>query len=72
MQAKTTTKNKKVLTLISKAFNNNGYLIDPDNEENQNEAKKILDGKTSFYGQKINGCDTHTCLLIIAYPSADI
>lgn len=72
MKTKTTTTNKEVIALITRAFDSDGCLINPNNRKNKKEAKSFLDGDVSFYGEKVNGYDTHTCLLIIAYPNSDI
>jgi hypothetical protein len=72
MKTKTTTTNKEVIALIEKAFDKQGMLINPNSRKNQNQAKGFLESDYSYYGEKVNGYDTHTCLLIIAYPNRDI
>jgi hypothetical protein len=69
---KTTTINQQVISLITKAFDSNGLLINAKSKKNQNEAKSILSQDNSFYGQLVNGYDVHNCLLIIAYPNKSI
>lgn len=66
---KTTTTNKKALSLINRSFDSDGFLISPKNRKNQQEAKELLNSDHDFYGELVNGCDTHNCLLIIAYPN---
>jgi len=50
----------------------NGYLVNAKSRKNQTEAKQLLEGDFCFYGELVNGFDTHDCLLIIAYPNKDI
>ena len=68
----TTTKNKQVINLINRAIDPDGYLVNAKSRKNQNEAKQLLESGIDFYGELVNGCDTHNCLLIIAYPDKDI
>jgi hypothetical protein len=68
----TTTTNQQVINLINKAFDNDGFLINPKSRKNQNKAKQLLECGIDFYGQLINGFDIHNCLLIIAYPNKSI
>lgn len=68
----TTTTNKQVINLINRAFDNDGFLINPNSRKNQNEAKQLLECGIDFYGELVNGFDTHNCLLIIAYPNKSI
>jgi len=65
---KTTTTNKQAINLINRAFTD-GYLINPKSRKNQTEAKQLLASGIDFYGELVNGYDTHNCLLIIAYPN---
>lgn len=65
----TTTKNQQVINLINRAFDADGYLKKPNSRKNQNEAKQLLESGIDFYGELVNGCDTHNCLLIIAFPN---
>jgi hypothetical protein len=66
---KTTTTNKQAINLINKAFDADGYLVNAKSRKNQTEAKQLLESGIDFYGELVNGCDTHNCLLIIAYPN---
>jgi hypothetical protein len=68
----TTTTNKQAINLINRAFDADGYLLNAKNRKNQNEAKQLLESGISFYGELVNGFDTHNCLLIIAYPNRQI
>jgi hypothetical protein len=68
----TTTTNQQVINLINKAFDNDGFLINPKSRKNQNEAKQLLECGIDFYGQLVNGFDIHNSLLIIAYPNKSI
>jgi hypothetical protein len=66
---RTTTTNQQVINLISRAFDNNGYLVNAKSRKNQNEAKELIESGVDFYGELVNGFDTYNCLLIIAYPN---
>jgi hypothetical protein len=68
----TTTTNQQAINLINKAFDKDGFLINPTSRKNQNEAKQLLESGIDFYGELVNGCDTHNCLLIIANPNKSI
>lgn len=69
---KTTTTNQQVIKLINKAFDINGYLVNAKSRKNQTEAKQLLESDIDFYGELVNGCDIHNCLLIIAYPNKSL
>jgi hypothetical protein len=69
---KTTTTNQQAISLINRAFDSDGYLVNPKSRKNQTEAKQLLESGIDFYGELVNGCDTHNCLLIIAYPNKDL
>lgn len=69
---KTTTTNQQAINLISRAFDADGYLVNAKSRKNQTEAKQLLESGIEFYGELVNGCDTHNCLLIIAYPNREI
>jgi hypothetical protein len=62
----------QAINLIKKAFDNNGYLINPNSIKNQLAAKKILDSGCELYDKTYNGWNIHNCLLIIAYPNKSI
>jgi hypothetical protein len=69
---KTTVTNQQVISLINRAFNVDGFLVNPKSKKNQKEAIAFLESEVSVYGQTVNGFDAHTCLLIIAYPNSAI
>jgi hypothetical protein len=69
---KTTTINQEVILLINKAFDFDGFLINPKSRKNKNQAKFFLESGVDFYGQTVNGYDVHNALLIIAYPNKEI
>jgi hypothetical protein len=69
---KTTTTNQQAINLINRAFDTDGYLVNAKSRKNQNEAKQLLESGINFYGELVNGCDTHNCLLIIAYPNKSL
>jgi len=68
---KTTITNQKVIDLITRAFDANGFLIHPTSRKNQNEAKAFLESHEFEY-EEVNGLDIHDSLLIIAYPNKSI
>jgi hypothetical protein len=68
---KTTVTNQKVINLINRAFNADGFLIKPKSKKNQKEAIALIETE-NVYGQTVNGFDAHTSLLIIAYPNSAI
>ena len=68
----TTATNQQVISLINRAFNSDGYLINPKSKKNQKEAKMILESEVSYYGETVNGFEVHNCLLIIAYPNKSL
>jgi hypothetical protein len=68
----TTTTNQQAINLINKAFDKDGFLINPTSRKNQNEAKQLLECGIDFYGQLVNGFEIHNCLLIIAHPNKSI
>jgi len=69
---KTTTTNPQAINLINRSFDVDGYLVNAKSRKNQIEAKQLLDGGIDFYGELVNGLDTHNCLLIIAYPNKSL
>ena len=69
---KTTVTNQKVINLINRAFDADGYLVNPKSRKNQKEARELLDGNESFYGETVNGYEAHNCLLIIANPNTSL
>jgi len=69
---KTTTTNQQAINLINRAFDADGYLVNAKSRKNQTEAKQLLESGIDFYGELVNGCDTHNCLLIIAYPNKSL
>jgi hypothetical protein len=69
---KTTTTNQQAINLINRAFDSDGYLVNPKSRKNQQEAKDLLNNGLDSYDGLVNGCDTHNCLLIIAYPNKQI
>ena len=69
---KTTTTNQQAISLINRAFDADCYLVNAKSRKNQMEAKQLLDSGIDFYGELVNGCDTHNCLLIIAYPNKSL
>jgi hypothetical protein len=69
---KTTTTNQQAINLINRAFDSDGYLVNPKSRKNQKEAKELLNSEYDFYDELVNGFDTHICLLIIAYPNKQI
>ena len=69
---KTTTTNQQAINLINRAFDADGYLVTPKSNKNQTEARQLLESGIDFYGEFVNGRDTHNCLLIIANPNKNI
>jgi len=64
--------NQQVIDLINRAFDVNGYLLNPKSRKNQNEAKQLIESGVDYYGQLVNGFEVHNCLLIIAYPNKNL
>ena len=64
--------NQEVINLINAAFDADGSPIKKGKMARQKIALEILDSEVSYYGQTVNGCDAHNCLLIIAYPNTDL
>jgi hypothetical protein len=69
---KTTCTNQQAVNLINRAFNEDGFLINPNSRKNISDAKQILENATDIAYTLVNGCETWDCLLIIAYPNRDI
>jgi len=69
---KTTATDQKVITLINRAFNADGYLVNKGSRKNKKEANEFLNGDVSYYGELVNGWDAHNCLLIIANPNVEL
>ena len=67
-----TSTNEKLITLINRAFDENGILIDINSRKNKREAKELLESGVSFYGETVSGYDAHISLLVIAYPNKKI
>lgn len=65
---KTTIKDPKIINLISRAFDSDGYLINPKNRKNIEEARFIL-ASNNYYDELIHGWNVQDCLTIIAYPN---
>jgi len=68
----TTYTTSHVADLINRAFDANGYLVNPKSRRNQTEAKAILNSGLNLYGRMVDGFDAHTSLLMIAYPNQTI
>lgn len=62
----------QAISLINRAFDANGFLINPKSKKNQNEARAILESDLNLYGKTVNGFDAHVCMLVIAYPDQAI
>ena len=62
----------QAISLINRAYDANGFLINPKSKKNQNEARAILESDLNLYGKTVNGFDAHVCMLVIAYPDQAI
>lgn len=73
---KTTSTNKQIIDLINRAFDSEGYLINPKSRKNQMEAKRILHGDSYDADVEgydlVNGHEVHNSLLVIAYPNTSL
>jgi len=69
---KTTITDSKIINLISKSFDSNGFLVSPNNRTNQRKARVALESGVNYYGEYFNGCDVSDLLLIIAYPNKSL
>jgi hypothetical protein len=69
---KTTVTNQEVINLINASFDADGSPIKKGKVARQKKALEILESDVSYYGETVNGYDAHNCLLIIAYPNAQI
>lgn len=62
----------QAIEFINRAFDADGFLVNPKSKKNQAKAQAILDSGLSLYGKKADGYDAHASLLMIAYPDQAI